>query len=271
MTHYEIFLSVSITGFEILLCVLVCARSLQSRLPFFAVYAGTILASSLSLSFVFLHFGFRSVVSYYADWIALAINLFVRSLAIAELCRYSLQAYRGIWALAWRLLSVIAIMLLVHASLDARGQPNWIAAYGLTIERDIEISSVVILVAMLLISRYYLLRTDSLQIWIATGFCIFCVVEFVNNTVLRDLFTQYMGSWTSMKSQVDRVNELWNTVQVSASYVSLGIWCYALRKPIPVPAKSPVLLSSEVYNEYSPAVNLRLRAFNDRLAEMLKP
>ncbi|MGD0908683.1 MAG: hypothetical protein ABSA96_13955, partial [Candidatus Acidiferrales bacterium] len=66
-------------------------------------------------------------------------------------------------------------------------------------------------------------------------------------------------------------NEVWNTVNVSASLVTLGTWSSMLRKPLPEPSRDPVLLPSELYEELSPAVNLRLRAFNDRLQEMLKP
>jgi hypothetical protein len=35
--------------------------------------------------------------------------------------------------------------------------------------------------------------------------------------------------------------------------------------------EAPEMLPAEVYRELSPAINLRLSAFNDRLAELLKP
>lgn len=52
--------------------------------------------------------------------------------------------------------------------------------------------------------------------------------------------------------------------------ISTFIWCYALRKPLAAPARTPVMLPADVYREFSPALNMRLRAFNDRLLEMLK-
>jgi hypothetical protein len=52
---------------------------------------------------------------------------------------------------------------------------------------------------------------------------------------------------------------------------TMGIWCYALRRPVLAPSESPVLLPTEVYQELSPAINLRLATFNDRLVELLKP
>jgi len=70
--------------------------------------------------------------------------------------------------------------------------------------------------------------------------------------------------------KIERVSEMWNLIRFSSFMVSMGIWCFALRKPLPAPAKEPVLLPAEVYRELSPALNLRLRAFNDRLQELLK-
>jgi hypothetical protein len=74
-----------------------------------------------------------------------------------------------------------------------------------------------------------------------------------------------------MNSEVERMRSLWGTIRTSGDIISMGIWCYALRKPLPALARAPVLLPAEVYRELSPAVNLRLRAINDRLLEMMKP
>jgi len=64
---------------------------------------------------------------------------------------------------------------------------------------------------------------------------------------------------------------MWNLIRFSSFMVSMSIWCFALRKSLPALAKDPVLLPASVYEEFSPALNLRLRAFNDRLQELLKP
>ncbi len=100
-----------------------------------------------------MHFGYRSSASYYTYWTSDFLSMAVRSLAIAELCRYGLRAYRGIWTLVWRVLSVLAILFLAHAALDAWGQPNRLAIYGLTLDRDLDIASITILVVLLLIRK----------------------------------------------------------------------------------------------------------------------
>jgi hypothetical protein len=279
MTHREIVLYILTAGFEILLCALVYLRNLQQRLPFFTTHSTLLLLITLGIALVYHRFGFRSAASYNAYWIAGGLIIIARGFAIAELCRYEFRAYQGVWALTWRILALLAAIFLGHAAVDAWGQLDRIAIYALTIERDVEISSIVILLVMLLISRYYHLSLEPLHKWIAMGMCLVCMVDIVNNTALRDAFTghlslwfhyDYAFSWPEMRSRVEKANDLWNMIRTSGFIVSMSIWCYALRKPLPAPAKEPVLLPAEVYRELSPAVNLRLRAFNDRLQEMLK-
>jgi hypothetical protein len=270
MTRYQLFLSASIIALETLLCILVYLRSLQKRLPFFAAYTATILTSCLSQLFVYMHYGFRADISFYYLGLSYAFVMLLRSAAVAELCLTQLKPYRGIWALTRRLLGLMTFACILHAAIDARGQAHWFTAYGLTIERDVDIASFLILTTMLLIGNYYRLPIENIHRWIALGICFFCVIEFANSSVFRNLLAQYMSSGVATKAQVNRINDLWNTIYVVASAASLGSWCYLLRKPLPETATHPVLLPAGFYQELSPAINLRLRAFNDRLEEMLK-
>jgi hypothetical protein len=280
MNHRELLLYLSIFPFEIGLCLLAYARNLHRRLPNFTIYATLLLISTLSMGFIYDVFGFQSAASYYANWMTTGVNTAARTFAIAELCRYGLRAYTGIWALAWRLLVFLGVIFLIHAGADAFGQPDRIAIYGLTLERDIGVTSIVVLLAMLLIRNYYRLTLDTLEKWIAVGMLFLCVAYVVNDTMLQDLFSsglaswfhdRYISLWPAMKPQVVHANDWWNTVRTAAFIGSLTIWCFALRKPIPEPAEAPILLPAEVYQELSPAISLRLRALNDRLLEMLKP
>jgi len=279
MTHREIALYSLSLGFEILLCAFVYLRNLRRRLAFFTAYSVLLFVCTMSVALVYHHFGFRSVASFNAYRIAAGLIVIARSFAVAELCRYELRAYRGIWALTWRFLALLALFFLGHATFDAWGQVGRIAIYGLTIERDFGISSIVILLTMLLIRNYYGLTLPRLEKSIAVGLCVVWFTDILNNTMLGYAFTEYLSFWfftkyatlwPGIRSQVESANDLWNTIRTSGLIVSISIWCYALRKPLPAPAKEPVLLPTEVYRELSPAVNLRLRAFNDRLMEMLK-
>jgi len=280
MTHLDLILTWSTLAFEAILFYLVYARGVQRRLPFFAAYATVLVMSSLLLLVGYFYFGFQSVRSYYAGWITITVDVLARSLVVAELCRYELRAYGGIWALTWRALLFLAVFLLAHATLDAWGQPNRIAIYGLVIERDADISALTILATLLLIRKHYGLSLDPLSKSIAAGVLFLCAADTLNNTMVRDLFAGPLFSWFSpvqtalwpaLGPQIERVNEMWNLIRFSSFMVSMSIWCFALRKSLPALAKDPVLLPASVYEEFSPALNLRLRAFNDRLQELLKP
>jgi hypothetical protein len=279
MTHLDLILSWLTLGFEAVLFSLVYARGLQGRLPFFAAYATVIVTSTLLMLAGHFWFGSQSIKFYYANWITVGIDVLARSLVVAELCRHELRGYRGIWALTWRALLVLAVFLLANATVDAWGQPNRIAIYGLVIERDADISAVIILAVLLLIRNHYGFSLDPLSKSIAAGILFLCAVDTLNNTLLRDAFAEYLSFWfftkytpfwSEIRSEVVRVNEMWNLIRFSSFMVSMSIWCFALRKPLPAPAKEPALLPAEVYRELSPALNLRLRAFNDRLQELLK-
>jgi hypothetical protein len=280
MNHLEIALSWSTTVFEIVLCGFVITRKIQRTLPFFATYAFVLLICTVGVWLTYQYSGFTSFTSYYAYWGSILLNAAARSLAILELCRYGLRAYRGIWALVWRVLASLSILLLVRVAVDARGQPNGVAIYGATLDRDLALASIVILAVLLLIRNYYGLALEPLQRAIAAGICFICAVDVIGNTIFRQLYTGSLFSWflisqkslwPALRPQIMRVDDIWSTVHLFAFMFTMGIWCFALRKPLPAPSESPVLLPVEIYREMSPAINMRLATFNDRLVELLKP
>ena len=280
MNHLESLLFWSALSLEIVLCGFVFTRKVRRVLPLFTGYAYVILAGAIGVWLTYKYFGFNSPISIKAYWGSILLNAAARSLAIAELCHYGLRAYRGIWALVWRVLTALSVLLLARAAMDAWGQPNGVAIYGATLDRDLALASIVILTALLLIRKYYDLALEPLQRAIAVGICFICAVDVIGNTILRNLFTGYLFSWflpsqkalwPALSSQVQRVVDIWSTVHLFSFMLSMGIWCYALRKPIPAQAEAPKLLPAEVYREMSPAINLRLTTFNDRLMELLKP
>jgi hypothetical protein len=281
MNHRDLFIYWVTLTTETILGILVYSRSLQQRLPFFAAYITTLLTCTILLGPIYHFFGYRSgLVAYYAGWTSVSLNLFARCLAIVELCHYRLRAYQGIWALTWRLLALLAMVFLVHATADAWGQPNRLVIYGLVIERDVGISSLLILMLALWVRNYYGISFDPVQKACAIGLCLLAVIDLVNNTLLQYAFTGYLASWfhtdfsyvwPDISSKVEEAAAFWGLVRTIGLVAAGGIWCYALREPLPAPAEDPVLLPAAVYEEMSPAINLRLRTFNDRLLELLKP
>lgn len=280
MNHLEAALQWSTILFEVALCGFVFVRKLQRVLPLFSIYAYVLLADTTVLWLTYKYSGFSSFASYYVFYGTLILNAIARSLAILELCRYGLSAYRGIWALAWRILAVCSVFLLAHVVMDAWGQPNKVAIYGLTIDRDLALAAIVILGVLLLIRNYYGLGLNPLQRAVAAGICFICAIDLIGETVLRSVYTGYLfnwflesqkAQWQALRPALMRANDLWSTVHLFCFMLAMGIWCFALRKPVPALSESPVLLPVEVYRELSPAINMRLATFNNRLVELLKP
>jgi len=258
-------------GLEVSLCILLYVRRGYQRLPLFSAYVAVALANILVIGVVYLSFGFQSRVSFYAYWIASGVQIMARSFAIAELCRYKLRAYRGIWSLTCIVLLTLTVLFLTHASIDAYGQSYWIKSFVLTVERDLGITSAVILLAVLLIRNYYGLEFDAFPKQIAMGMCILCLVEAVGNTIMRQAILGYMQDWSHLRPLVDNIYTFWAGVHSAGFLISLGVWCFALRKTLPASAPDPVLLPVETYGQLSPQINFQLRAINQRLLEMLKP
>src|ERR1700736_3825152 len=73
-------------------------------LKFFTAYLLFDLFAGCCMWFVYLHFGFRSLTTFWIYWPIEAFTLSLRALALFELFYLTLARYSGIWALAWRLL-----------------------------------------------------------------------------------------------------------------------------------------------------------------------
>jgi hypothetical protein len=280
MSYLIAFLDCGLLAFQVALCGLLYARKAQRVLPLFTAYGTTMLVTTIAILIVYVKTGVGSAPAYYTYWICILVIAGMRSLAIAELCCYKLRVYRGIWGLAWRVLAALSVLFVIHAAIDTWGQPNALAIYSLTLDIDLDMASVVILVALLLFHRYYRLSLEPLQRTIAAGICFICVIDFVSDAIVRgyfagplfSLFTERPTShWYSLLPHFYKITHIWNVVHVTCFMATIGIWCYGLRKPIPALGAAPELLPAEVYRELSPAINLRLSTFNDKLAELLKP
>ncbi len=246
---------------ELTVCMYAIRRRLYARLPIFTSYLVLLIIREAFLWATYHYAGYASRFAFYYAWGTQGILLAARGLVIAELSWRVLRAYRGIWALGWRLLLAIFGLLLLNAARDAYGNTYWITPFILTGERGLELAAVVVLVALLFLSRYYGIPPDPLERMIILGLGFYAVVQVVNNTVINN--TAFHGGLTNSF-------HAWNRLRMFSFDVAMVFWWLALRKPLPTPAPAPALLSQQVYDEVSPQVNERLRALNQRLLEMFK-
>ena len=241
---------------EVLVCACAFRRRLYLRLPFFTIYLALVLARTLFGWLVYSAWGYESRIAFYFFWVSQAMLVAARAAAIAEIAWRALRDYRGIWALAWRLLCGIALLLLVNAALDAHASKSRIATFVLSAERGLELAAAVVLLTLLFVSGYYGIRLEPVQRMVALGLGFYSTIQVLNNSIASEWLSQFFHWWAS--------------IRMISFQVALLIWWWALRKPLPAVTAAPVLLSQNVYDELTPQINHRLRLLNQRLLEILK-
>jgi len=245
---------------SLLLEVGVCAYALRwrlyLRLPWFTGYLTLLVGHTLLVWFLYLGGGYDSRLTFYCYWATQGLLLTARAAVVAEIARRALREYRGIWALGWRLLCGVALLLLVHAALDARGNSAWIATFLVAAERDLELAVVGVLVLLLAICRYYGIRLEPVQRMVALGMGFYSALQVFNNSFLQAWLPGYF--------------QVWNDIRVVSFQVALVMWIVALWRPLPVVTPAPALLPQTVYDELSPQMNYHLRLLNQRLLEILR-
>jgi hypothetical protein len=179
--------------------------------------------------------------------------LFARALAVAEVCRHLLSRYRGVWALAWRILLLCVAVVLSYSILAARR--DWRLAL-LTADRGLELSIATVIVVLLLFARYYDVKVEPVVRSLAIGFCLYSCFVVLNNTVLERWLHDYSA--------------LWNLLGMLAFLASLSVWTSALRPSRSQSQTKEILLPSGIYQAIVPEINLRLRLFNEQLSQFWK-
>ncbi len=256
-------------GLDACLCVLLFWRGASKRLPIFTVYVICSLVTAGTCWIVFRRYGFWSYAAYEVGWVSVGILIVAEWLVTAELCWRGFRAYRGIWALIWRFLLGLSTALLLHATYGALKQSNRIGSLVLTLQRDLALASAVILVAILIIERHYQLGFGSLERRIAIGLCAYFITAVLSNSLLIQWYVNHWPTFTNPPS-VEHLEAWWNGLKLAVADAALGVWCFALRKPLPAPRPLPEMLPNDTYAELSPAINYRLRALNARLMDFLK-
>ena len=177
-----------------------------------------------------------------------------RALAVAEVCRHLLARYRGIWAMAWRILLACAALVLVYSSVAAKHLWELALLAG---DRSMELSIAAVVVSVLLFTRYYDVQVSEADRALAVGFCLYSCFCVLNNTILEHYLHRY--------------GALWNLLGMLAFLASLLLWTWALRKPQTEVVSKESLFPVGLYESVAPQINLRLRSLNERLSQFWKP
>jgi hypothetical protein len=236
-------------GVGIILFGLLIARGNYSVYPVFTGYTFVNLAQAVSFYIASRRWGYSSRNMWLFGWSSQAVVTAARALAVSELCRHMLAYYRGVWALAWRVLCAAAMLVIVYSSFVARRQ--WERALP-AVDRGLELSIAVVVVLLLVFVRYYEVFANASDRSLAVGFCLYSCFSVVNNTFLDRYLYRYAA--------------LWNLLGMLSFLASLLLWTWAFRNPLKGSRPEEPLQEGGVYESLSPEINARLRALNERMS-----
>ena len=256
LTPLENYLWALGTALKVSLCVLAWYRRLYRQLPFFFLYVVLLVAEVLMIWSVYRLWGYTSPVAWYAYWYAVGTLLVARGFVVAELCRATLRDYPAIWVLLRGVLGIITVIVLGAAAIVAGSNKIPIAAFILTAERGLEISILVILVAMTALAVRYDIAPDHLERDLVLGLALYSTFQVLNDS--------FMDQWMAPHFL------WWNSTRIVAFDVALLLWIFALRRPIASPDR-PVLLSGEVSRHILGGLLARMRAAIEELKQPDKP
>ena len=231
----------------ILLVRLLLSRN-YVRYPFFFVYLFLNLVQGGILFIAYSLLGFEGTRSFGIAWFTQGLVLGARGLAVAELYRRILSTYRGIWALATRLLATSALIITMYSLYAADWR--WKRAVVLA-DRAVELAIASFIVALFVFARYYRVPVSQPDRYLALGFCIYSCSVVLSTSLLERFYSSYRPAW--------------NLPLQLTFLVTLMVWLKALWSPLPATTKQAGLVKASVYQELSPAINLRLRMLNEQL------
>jgi hypothetical protein len=235
------------------LLLLLAARGNFRSYPALATYLALNLIFGIAAFGVYRRWGFFSGTAWKIAWSMQGSVIFARSAAAVETCRHMLAPYRGVWALAWRVLLACAGLVLIYSLLAARGELGFILP---KIARGLELAIAAVIVGLFFFVRYYQPEVQTADRLVAVGLCLYSAFNVVNNTILD----RYLNSYVPV----------WNDFSMLAFLASLLLWTRAIWKAQGAKLSQVTLLPAAVYQTYAPQVNLRLRALNNALCKVLK-
>jgi hypothetical protein len=230
------------------LLVLILYRKNYRVFPAFFVYLLFDFLQSLILFASYRFWGFNSPVSRRIGWETQGFVIAARAIAVAQICQRVLAMYRGVWALAKRLLLATAVVVLLYSWAVARGSWEFAVLNG---DRGLELSIASAIVILFLFTRYYGVDVEPAVRALAIGLFLLSCFFVLNNTVLEVRMYHYAA--------------LWNLLRTLGFLASALLWSWGLRERQAETGFAPEMLRGEIYHAVTPEINDRLRALNDHL------
>ena len=230
------------------LVALLLYRKNYRAFPLFFAYILITTIQNGILAVTYRLWGFGSPEARNIGWGTQFVVILARGLAVVEICSQVLGKYRGIWALAWRMLLASAALVLLYAAVVASFQWQYLI---LNADRGLELAVAVEILILFIFVHYYEVNIEPAIRALAFGFFLYSCTLVLNDTILEGWKRSY--------------GTLWHLLGTLSFLASLLLWGWALRKELREKTPEPVLLSADVYGVFTPEINFRLRLLNEQL------
>ncbi len=226
------------------------------RLPFFTSYIVANLLQDALLYYVYGRYGLCSQQAFDVGWWSEAVTLALRLCATAEVLHLVIQAYRGIWGLAWRLLAVTSLFVTIGVVAFSAGDPNWaiIAA-----ERGYHLVFATALVACLLMIQYYRVEVESLYKSLLIGFCAYSCIKILIDAASPSVLYHFRNFVS-----------IWQSLTLIPFALLLFFFAWVLTHPLPARRPQQAHLPSDAYTRLVPDIQAQLQQINAKLIRFFK-
>jgi hypothetical protein len=243
------------TALTLFLLVRIFLLRMYRRYPFFTFYLGANLLQTAFLSYLYQSYGFSSTThGYRSAWATQAFVVVARGFAAAEVCYRVLGKFKGVWALAMRILIACgAIVLISTLYFGIRSYQFTV----ITLEMSLEAFIATWIVGLLLIARYYVVPVEPAAGMVGLGLGLLSCCRLLNDLVLERHVQAYLG--------------VWNYVSGAAFLGILLLWNWYLRGPAIQTVRDPQLNTLQVYQSLIPQVNRKLAEVNQHLRQFGRP
>jgi hypothetical protein len=218
--------------------------------PLFTLYLIANLLQTVVGIYLYQSYGFTTVNGYRIGWTTQAFVVVARGFAAAEICYRILGKFKGVWALAMRIL--IACGAIVLISTLYFGTRSYRLAV-ITLEMSLEAFIATCIVGLLLFARYYAVPVEPANRMISLGLGLLSCCKLLNDLVFERHVQAYLGTW--------------NYVSSAAFVGVLLLWNWAMREPVTHMVREPQLNPAQVYHSLIPQVNQRLLELNQQLSQ----
>lgn len=223
--------------------------------PLFTSYLLCNLLQTVVGIYLYQWYGFSSRSGYWLGWTTQAFVVVARTLAAAEMCHHVLGRFRGVWAMASRILVICGALVLAAAVYFGRSGYQ----FGvMTLEIGLESFIGTWVVGLFCFARYYQVQIPATIRMLGLGLGLHSVVKVLNDVVFERLFRAYL---------IENLMK-WNHVATIAFLAVLAIWIWGLWRPVEAGASEPMTAIPNVYRELMPQVNRRLLELNEQLGQL---